>query len=147
MFQMNRLPMRIGAEHFKTYQISAPIPTHFRRASCREADCQRYQRGFRTKLDTSDPRHAGTAKWIENKSGRKFTRAVAGTIVEYTFPPGQKCFEPHLVSLQREALFIVRDGDFRGNPRGTRPVVRTASAWVEDFGLHQDRLAEALKRG
>jgi hypothetical protein len=145
--ELFRIDPKIGPENYKTYQISAPIKTHYRDATCREVDCRAFAAGFRSRIDTSTNLGARQAKYIENVAGRKFTRTVAGPIVTYDFPAGQRCFTAHKVPLEREAFFVVRDGDYRGNPRGTRPVTRRAADWVDDFATHQQNLADQRGRG
>lgn len=139
---------RLGAEHFKTYQILAPIPSHFRPATCREVECAGYTRGWRTTVLPDSPQ----ANYIRRSSGRAFTEAPNengdGTVV-FTFPPGQQCFRAseHRKSLEREPLYVVRGGDFRGDPRGETPVRRRAADWVDDFAEHQQQIAERIEKG
>lgn len=132
---------------YKTYALKLPVQTHFRVATCKEVECEREANGFRTTLDTSQPAHARTAKWIEDHSGRKYTKQETGTLVIYTFPAGQECFNTHHVTLEREPLLIVRGGDWRGNPRGDRRIHARAADWVEDFAEHQDGIAREIEKG
>lgn len=142
-----RIEPKAGPAAYKTYQIVAPLRTHYRAATCAEVGCERRERGFRTTLDTSKADHARVAKWIEDHSGRKYDRAVMEPMVSYTFPAGQDCFEQHKIPLERDPIYVVRDGDYRGNPRGTRPVTRRAEDWVDDFATHQQALAERIEKG
>lgn len=144
---MFRIDPKIGPENYKTYQIVAPLKTHFRQATCQEVECRAYAAGFRSRIDTSTDLGTRQAKYIENASGRKFTRTQAGPIVTYDFPAGQHCFTAHKVPLEREPLYVVRDGDYRGNPRGTRPVTRRAIDWVDDFATHQQNIADRREKG
>lgn len=143
-----RIDPKLGPENFKTYQISAPAQTHFRRATCQEVECERYAKGFRSVIDVSTELGQQQAAYIEKLSGRTFTRAETGTIITYTFAAEQQCFTAHKVPLEREPFFIVRDGDYRGNPRGTAAVKHTRPEfWVEDFAEHQDGIARAHQKG
>ena len=136
----------LGAEHFKTYQIVAPTSTHFRPATCREVECRSYMNGWRTTVLPDSPQ----ALYIRRSSGRMFaeSRNPDGT-VSFTFSAGQTCFRAadHRVSLEREPFYVVRDRDFRGNPRGTSPVRRNARDWVDDFATHQQAIADTGARG
>jgi hypothetical protein len=136
----------LPAEAFKTYQIVAPISTHFRKATCEEAQCRGYTLGWKTKLLPD----SGQARYIRSSSGRRFTeeRNADGTVT-FTFPPGQMCFRAseHLVSLEREPLYVVKGGDFRGNPHGVPSVRRNARDWVDDFATHQRAIADRVERG
>lgn len=145
--RVTRIDPQAGPESFKTYQIVAPRSTHFRPASCGEVDCLNYANGFQAVIDTSTMLGERQARYIENKSGRHFTSDGGEPVVTYTFPAGQRCFTEHQLPLEREPLFVVRDGDYRGNPRGTKPVHRRAEDWVDDFATHQQTLAERIEKG
>lgn len=138
---------RLGAEHFKTYRIVAPLSTHFRPASCREVECQGYMHGWKTTVLPDSPQ----ANYIRRSSGRSFREGGLnpdGTVT-FTFSAGQMCFRAseHRVPLEREPLYVVQGGDFRGNPRGITPIRRRGTDWVEDFAEHQQAIADAKKRG
>jgi hypothetical protein len=50
--------------------------------------------------------------------------------------------------LERPELYIVREGDWRGNPRGTPPRRHARAAdWVDEAMEHQDRINTARERG
>jgi hypothetical protein len=139
---------KAGPEAFKTYQISAPISSHYRDATCREVECEGWAHGFRSALDVSTELGRRQAGYIEKTAGRRYTKTQTGTIVTYDFPAGQACFRtPHKVPLEREPLFLVRGGDYRGNPRGNPTVSRRADEWVDDFATHQQGIADAIERG
>jgi hypothetical protein len=82
-------------------------------------------------------------------SGRRYVQtAVDGGLIEFTFEAGQTCFQAsqHKVPLERPELYIVRGGDWRGNPRGTAPRQHSGpDSWLNDFGSHQDRLSRLIE--
>lgn len=129
-----------GVEMYKTYQIAQPVDTHFRQASCAEVECANYQNGWITKvpIDSDFER-------LVRSSGRRWAavRQEGGEMV-FTFAPGTPCFQEsqHRVSLERPALFIVKDGDFRGNPTGFQRQHTKPEFWVEDFAEHQERVSK-----
>lgn len=136
-----------GAAAFKTYQLLAPISTHRRPATCAEVDCDKKRRGYRATFDVSTTQGRANATTVE-RSGRRRTFEVAGPMVTYTFPAGQDCFDRHTVRLEREPLYVVRGGDHRGNPRSLpRRIHRNGDDWVDDFGQHQDNIAQRVARG
>jgi hypothetical protein len=147
MRPMTRVEPKLGPEAFKTYAIVAPKQTHTRAATCREVECAAWQHGFATTVDLSTDLGQRQAAYLEAKSGRAFTTETAGTLRTYTFTAGQACFTAHRITLEREPLYVVKDGDYRGNPRGTRPATRRAEDWVDDFATHQQRIHDALERG
>lgn len=137
---------KAGIAAYKTYQLIAPISTHFRRATCAEVDCPGYLNGWRTTLAADDER----CDYIRRHSGRRFTEErTADGMVTFHFSPGQMCFRAgeHVKSLEREPLYIVRDGDHRGNPTGHRRLHVNGADWIDDFGTHQQRIADEHQAG
>jgi hypothetical protein len=48
------------------------------------------------------------------------------------------------VPLERPELYVVRGGDWRGNPRGEVRRHSGPDSWVNDFAEHQDRIARVV---
>lgn len=143
---MFRIEPKLPASAVKTYALLQKSSTHTRAATCAEVSCPAWQSGWTTMVPAGSPQ----ADYIRAKSERAFreTRGMDGLTV-FTFPAGQRCFasDTHRVSLQREPFYVVRDGDWRGNPRQTAPVTRTAADWTDDFTEHQAALADVQRRG
>jgi hypothetical protein len=148
-----------GPEAYKTFSMRAPLETHWRVATCTEVQCPREEFGWTTVALESDDLGRRQAHYIRTMSGRKFTeyRREDGMTV-FEFPPGQRCFSTvirngrvvagHPMRIERPELFIVRGGDWRGDPRHETPYVHVrAEDWVDEFANHQQRLAEAQQRG
>lgn len=148
---MGRIEPNLPAAAYKTYAIVAPRATHFTPATCAQVDCPDYLGGWKSVIDERSELGQRQAYYIRKQSGRAFTevRGEDGLTV-FTFEAGQQCFKAsqHVRRLDKPELFIVRDGDFRGNPRGT-PARQHARAqdWVEDFAEHQQGLADAHQKG
>jgi hypothetical protein len=147
MQHTNRLSPAGQPADYKTYAIASPIETHTRAATCQEVECLAYQNGWITEIDVSTTLGQNQAAYIQHRSGRSYSVEQNGSQVKLTFPAGQECFHPHRVALDRPAIFVVRDGDWRGNPRGTSPVIRTPDDWVDDFANHQISVANQIERG
>lgn len=138
----------MGPEHaYKTYAISAPLATHWRKATCAEVGCLHYANGWRVRLEGLPPELVQTAK----TSGRRYVEErVAEDQTWLVFEAGQPCFQAaqHRLATARPELYLVRDGDWRGNPRGTPTRVhRRPEDWTEDLREHIDKLDEARKKG
>lgn len=100
-------------------------------------------RGWTTTVNMTTDLGQGQAHYIVQVSSRSFTRETLGEgLVRFTFPPGQRCFQRHVMSLEREPLFIVRDGARRGSRAAQGAVRRHASGddWVDDMSAHLDRI-------
>lgn len=151
MRTLNRLDPVLPVEQMKTYRIAAPLQSHFRDATCEEVDCTHWRNGWQTKVDESTPLGKTQAHYIRNQSGRYFKedRNQEPGITVFTFEAGQRCFNyaSHKVSLNRPALYVVRDGDWRGNPTGNNRRHVNGDDWVDDFRNHQDKIATQIEKG
>lgn len=146
-----RLEPALPAEHMRTYEIRAPIKTHFRPATCAEIQCPGHVNGWCSLIDETAELGQRQAHYIRKVSGRRFTeRSLPNNLTEFTFEAGQSCFRSgeHQTSLERPPIYIIRDGDWRGNPRATDPRVhRRADDWVDDFANHQQGIADKQQEG
>lgn len=137
----------LPSQHFKTYEIIAPLQTHFRKATCAEVECPGYVNGWVTRV----PAGSQAEQYIRSgSSGRRFHEStgyseLAEGVAEFMFPPGQQCFasDKHRVPLEREPFYIARGGDARGNPLRERRVHTRAADWQEDFAGHLDRVRQS----
>jgi hypothetical protein len=145
---LNRFAPVLPPTAMKTYQVKAPISTHTRKATCAEVNCPALANGWRTEIDETTDLGKRQAWYIRNQSGRRYTEDRRATLTIFTFSAGQTCFAVHREPLEREPLYLVRGGDWRGNPRGipTRQHVR-AEDWLDDFATHQQTLADRLAQG
>jgi len=142
-----RIEPQMDAAAYKTYAIVSPLSTHFRPATCAEIDCPHYLNGWRVRVENLTPDLLRAAR----NSGRAYTtEAVARGETYLVFAAGQPCFKAseHRTRVDRPPLYVVRDGDHRGNPRGTKARLhQRPENWVEDFAEHQQKLADEIERG
>ena len=138
----------VGPEFMRTYALRAPLATHHRVASCDEVDCPNWRSGWRTVIDEATDLGQHQARYIRRESGRGFTERREGALTVFEFEAGQQCFASHSRPLEREPIYLVRDGDQRGNPRGTRARVHASGAdWVDDMQESLDKTRTRLERG
>ncbi len=146
---LNREPNRpfgqgVGPEHMRSFSIAAPLRTHWRKASCAEVSCRHYREGWASEVDETTELGQFQASYIRTESGRGFStfRTEAG-LTRFVFTAGQRCFhsDEHRVRVEEQPeLYVVRDGDWRGNPRGTTPLRLNADRWLNEFGENSERL-------
>jgi hypothetical protein len=116
---------------YRTYQISAPVQTHFRKGTCEEAGCLQHHNGFMIKVDLDTDLGRRQADYLTYRSGRRFRKEFDGpTLLTFHFPPGTPCFQVHKIRLDRPALYVVRDGDWR---RYERTRVLRSDQWVDNM--------------
>ena len=145
---LNRITPALPVYAYKTYGMHLPATTHWRPATCEEAGCQHYLKGWQT-IVPSDSDHARLIRSADFRRRYRYTEEPGeGPLAVFTFPAGQACFKAstHKVSLGRPGIFTVRGGDWRGMTSPVRTHKR-AMDWVEDFAEHQERLATAMERG
>lgn len=133
-----RPPPSLPAGMMQTHQILAPTETHWRKATCAEVACPHYLNGWMLHTNGLDADDIAAAK----TSGRRFRAESGDTGEVLVFEPGQPCFRAstHQVRLERPELFIARDGDWRGNPRGTDPTrFSGADAWTDSLHTHLEQ--------
>lgn len=143
---MFRLQPQGPPQSYKTYALFQPVKTHFRTGTCQEAECSAYTNGWKTIVDVSTNLGQKQANYIRLHSGRKFTFTQDGTLVTFAFASGQQCFREHKVSLQREPVFKIKGGDWRGNPLSVPTQIVKPQSWVDDFGENQEKIVRRIER-
>lgn len=146
MQRMNRIPPQGKVQDYKTYQIAAPLKTHWRPATCAEVNCPQHEKGWQVRVENLTPEMLHAAR----TSGRKYIELhVAEGETWLVFEAGQACFRAamHRTKLDRQEIYIARDGDWRGNPTGrvlkhTRP-----DHWCEDMNENNQRIIQIQQRG
>lgn len=146
MQKMNRIPPQGRVQDYKTYQVMSPLSTHWRPATCAEVACPDYLKGWKIRLEglPAEMTHAART------TGRKCTELDVSENEHWlVFEAGQPCFRAgeHKALLDKQEIFVVRDGDFRGNPTGSVRKHTRPEFWVEDFSDHQDKLARQIQQG
>lgn len=138
---LNRIPPPAPVTGYRTFGVTAPLSSHFRSATCEEVDCDAFRNGWVTRAQTTEQ-----SDYIRRRSGRSFEEREPGVFV---FKSGQVCFgaSHHRVRLERDEFYIVRDGDWRGNPTGNVRRHTRSTYWVEEFSEHQDWLKTLKERG
>ena len=137
--------MRLSPYERKSYIILSPKATHHKEVGCKEYGCLNYQNGWASKVDERTSLGKTQAGYIRSKSGRHFTeRKLESGETLFLFRPEQECFATHTVPLGREEICVKRNGDTRqwdGDPQRL-----STRAWLDDFGEHQERLADLARR-
>ncbi len=142
-----RIEPQLPVGAMKTYSVLAPLATHWRPATCEEVGCPNWRNGWLTVIDESTELGMRQALYIRNSSGRRFVRDPVNSDgpVRYTFEPGQRCFASHQIPLERDPLFLVRMGDWRGY--GPSRVHVRPGDWVEDMQESLDKVRDRQERG
>lgn len=146
----------MDAAAYKTYSVVSPLTTHFRPATCAEVDCPHYLNGWGVRIQQLPAEDQAAVRGATYEAhGRRYRYAYVEQEMTpgetwLLFQPGQPCFKAreHRTRIEREPLYVVRDGDHRGNPRGTKARLhQRPENWVEDFAEHQQRLADEIAKG
>ena len=142
-----RIEPALPVQAMKTYGLRAPLATHFREATCEEVGCEPYRRGWVTWLDSIA--QSDLIQTVRN-SGRKPSAVLhEDGRIGFVFEAGTRCFKAHLhrLPLDREPLYVVRAGDWRGNPTGEQRVHVRGTDWVEDMQESLEQTRRRQERG
>lgn len=101
----------IPAHKMTSFEIAAPVATHWRKATCAEVDCPDYRLGWTIPLSSTKPSDIDLFK----AKGFRFVSVDSAQGPVLLFEAGQPCFRAsiHRTRLDREELFLQRPGDWR----------------------------------
>jgi hypothetical protein len=134
--------LAVGA--YQTYSITSPQDRTVV-AACEQVGCEAWAHGWESTIDESTDLGQQQAHYIRHQSGRTFKEQRTGEgLTVFRFGSRQRCFAQHKT---RPELYVVRDGDWRGNPTGRRRLHANAADWVEDMQGHLGALADDRERG
>ncbi|MFB4273029.1 hypothetical protein [Nonomuraea sp. GTA35] len=143
MRPLNRIVPAAPVGAFQTYRIVSP-PDRAVRSACEDVGCPAWQYGWETQVDESTDLGRAQAAYIRQQAGRTYRERRTGEgLTVFQFMSGQRCFAEHHT---RPEHYLVRGGDWRRDLGLIRQHSRGAD-WVEDFSLHQDRLADQQRKG
>lgn len=143
------MSIELPASAFQTFSLRRPHTEAFwRKATCEEANCQAFRYGWETRIDLSTELGQSQAAYIVKQSGRSFSQEREDDMITFTFTPGQPCFQAseHRVAIEREPLYIVRNGTVSTAAGQVRQHTRGAD-WVENFQEELGKVAEDRERG
>lgn len=144
MRPINRIDPNLPVHAYQTYSITQPADVLVR-AACERVGCAAWRNGWESVIDETTPLGRQQAAYIRGQSGRTFReQKTAAGLTAFRFESGQRCFAEHKT---RPELYAVRDGDWRGNPTGRQRQHQRPIDWVEDFGEHQQRIADQQQKG
>lgn len=143
MRPLTRITPAGPAGAYVTYRIVSP-PDRAVRSACEQVGCEAWLHGWETRVDERTDLGRAQAGYIRQQSGRTFRElTTADGLTVFRFASRQRCFAEHRT---RPEFYSVRGGDWRKDLGVLRQHQRPAD-WVEDFSLHQDRLADQQRKG
>lgn len=152
MFQQPfRLTPAGPASAYQTFQIRTPRGPEFDRpVTCEEVDCDAWRNGWITRVPFgSELEH--TVRVARSRHPWAAAQAEGGEMV-FTYAPGTPCFRSatHRLPIRPDLpqIFLVKDGDWRGNPRGTQPRIhQRPEDWVEHAQEVTANVVDRIERG
>lgn len=128
---------------YVTYSISMR-PDTGQKFTCQEVGCDFWRNGWDSPIDERTEQGKLWAHAIRT-SGRDFKELHREDgVTVFRFDPYQRCPRDHDTVPD---LFVVRDGDWRGNPTKRGRVHANGYDWAEDFQEHEGALADLRARG
>jgi hypothetical protein len=138
------------AAAYQTFAIRRPrAPDAWVPATCEDIDCEAWRLGWITRVPVANQAMVSAVLG----SGRPYTEttAVDQAEREFLFPPGTPCFKASTHRQLRRPdipdLFVVRAGDWRGNPTGERRVHTRPEDWAEHFQEATVSAAQQIEKG
>jgi hypothetical protein len=144
MQSVNRIDPALAVGAYQTYEVRSPRDVRLPSA-CEQSGCAAWRQGWESVIDESTQLGRDQAAYIRGQSGRTFReqRSEAGLTV-FRFESGQRCFAEHGT---RPEIYLVRDGDWRGNPTGRQRQHTRPADWVEDMAESLDAVRTDRERG
>lgn len=139
--QVQRITPRLPAAAMQTHAISAPLETHWRKATCEEVGCLDYHYGWKVALTGRDEEDTTLVR----NCGRRYREEQSDAGPVLVFEAGQPCFRQseHRTRIDRPGLYIVRNGDWRTPARdwlGTARKFSGADAWKDSLQTHLESI-------
>lgn len=146
---LNVIPPLASLDKYKTYGWSAPLASHWRRATCAEFECDAYRFGWVSTVDLSTELGQQQAHFMTHDRSRSCRQEpLGGPLLQFIYGPGNTCFrvDEHRVPIGRPPLFTLTGAHWLAR-QGPARTYRSPEDWAEDFAEHQDRIATAIERG
>ncbi len=139
-----RLPPQGPVQAYQTFAVRSR-PDQMVKAVCEQVGCPAWRQGWESVIDERTDLGRAQGAYIRGQSGRTFREQLRGDgLTVFRFESGQRCFAEHQT---RPELYLVRDGDHRGNPTGRRRVHVRPADWVEHMQEEFGRFNEDRQRG
>lgn len=141
-------PFRLSAQGpvqaYQTFAVRSR-PDLAVKTVCERVSCAAWREGWESAIDERTDLGKAQALYIRTQSQRTFRELRTGAgLTVFRFEPGQRCFAEHKT---RPELYLVRDGDYRGNPTGRERRHTRPADWVEHMQEEFGRFNEDRNRG
>ncbi|MFD5709480.1 hypothetical protein ACFWHW_03645 [Streptomyces pharetrae] len=139
-----RLPAQGPVQAYQTFSVRSRSDRMIKTV-CEKVGCAAWRLGWESVIDETTDLGRAQAQYIRTQSGRTFReqKTATGQTV-FRFESGQRCFAEHQT---RPELYLVRDGDHRGNPTGQKRQHANAADWVDHMQEELGRFNEDRRRG
>lgn len=143
---LNRVAPKLSNDRMQTHTILAPLQTHWRKATCEEVACKPFLEGYGVPLKGLDADDLALLESFIKVHKMKASKVeITDGEWHYWFAPGQRCLRAssHVRRLDREEIFLVRNGDWRGTDPTQDPITfSSADSWADHLGTHLDKFKE-----
>jgi hypothetical protein len=139
-----RLSPQGPREAYQTFSVRSR-PDRMIKTVCEKVGCPAWRSGWESVIDESTDLGQAQAAYIRTQAGRTFREQRRGDgMTAFRFDSGQRCFAEHQT---RPELYLVRDGDYRGNPTGRERRHANAADWMDHMQEELARFDDDRKRG
>lgn len=143
-----RIVSAAPVQAFRSFGMTVTRRVH---ATCEEFGCEHWAKGWITAVPPDSPDEGVLVAACDGRVDqfrRRWTRieVTSNGFHAYHFPPGQPCLRASTHTIPWNFAWHHRDGDWRGNPTGIVVPHPDGTSWVDEFGEHQQRIADQRKR-
>ena len=116
-YQPSVIQPALSVAAYKSYEIKAPLATHWNVITCADAGCEHHETGWDSVIDERTELGQRQAHYIRRESGRRFReeRQPDG-LTRFSFEAGQKCFTEHRGRNMRPERFVETGRRSPGQP-------------------------------
>ncbi len=144
--KVHRPEPKMPTHCYQTFRVMSPISTHYRRATCAEANCDAYQNGW---TYSKTALAVGNLLYAVTHAGKRYREVDHENEIYLVFEPGQQCFSTstHVVPLERPEFYFSGRGDFRSFSTKTARKFNRPADWQDSFATHLDKIKAEIERG
>lgn len=157
---INRPSPKLPTRAYNTFRVASPVATHFRRATCQEANCTAYSNGW---TYVKEDLERENLYYLVTHAGKRYQEMLTPVPQQaedgawsfgpekicLVFEPGQVCFQAakHLVPLERPEFYFAGRGDFRSFQARQARRFNRSEDWLDMFQNEQDKIITEIQKG
>lgn len=145
--------MGLSADRYQSYEISRPLSTHWRKATCEQIECPGWTQGYEVVVDERTDLGQRQAAYLRDqlpiRSGRPVAKQYQDDMLmtHFVFAPGTECMRAgeHRTSNDRPPNFLKLIGDRQHGVSGVLVRHSGADSFVDDMSTHLEKISGQIE--